>query len=171
MNLPYELIHAPKLAEFRHLRFDMSPVQLGLCASPWHVAVASISRERPSILARLFERWPTPTLLSASDTELENVLPDTSRTKIRYIQRLCFRWDVATWFDLRDLTGVSFYVAAAVALYCFGNTDEADCDEEFANIIPLNRMNDPYTVNGIQYRTIEGAYSGFTRMGIVHIHA
>lgn len=126
MLLPRELIqHVPWP---KNLHFGMSPFQLGLCGSPWHVAVASVClcrcKRNVPVLSHMFRQWPTPQLMEASDVSLEAVLAPLGlqRQRARHIQQLSSKWYLESWDDLRDFKGVGDYVVDAVALFCFGNT-------------------------------------------------
>lgn len=124
MKLPPQLIRAAPWPDA--IRFDLSPIQLGLGGSPWHIAVASIAlrktRDDSATIASVFRSWPTPLHMESSDTELERVLQPLGlqRVRARSIQQLSRKWYLDTWDDLSDLSGVGDYVSDAVSLFCFG---------------------------------------------------
>ena len=127
MLLTPALLRSLKLPQPHELRFDLHPVQAGLLGSPWHVCIASIltpkdGQHRPHILKELFNQYPNPLMLSISDEhELQDLLRPLGfhRTRARYLQRISWKWDAGGWEDLRELPGVSEYVAACVELFCF----------------------------------------------------
>ena len=132
MLIPRELIRSAPFAQA--LRFDLSPIQLGLGASPWHVAVASVMlcrvKRNVSVVASVFRRWQTPTLLAESDDALADALRPLGfqRQRARQLQTLSRKWDTDTWELLTDLPGVGQYVNDAVGLFCFGCTDLESSD-------------------------------------------
>lgn len=136
MLLSPELIRSVPLPQPDELRFDLSPIQLGLCRSPWHVTMSSMILVRckrvPSIHKWLFEQYPTPQALSvANECDLQSLLRPLGfhRTRTRYMQRASWRWDAGGWKDLRDLPGVGNYVADAVQLFCFDCVDMDSTDQ------------------------------------------
>ena len=133
MSLPRELIRAAPWPD--RLRFDCSPIQLGLQGSPWHVVVSSIllcrARRMPTVLEDLLYAYPTPELLASADTSaLERIVQPTGlhRNRARHLQQLSHKWYLNTWNDLRDLQGVGQYVADAVGLFCYG-CKAVECDD------------------------------------------
>lgn len=153
MRLPRNLIRAAPWPDT--LRFDLSPVQVGLGGSPWHVAVASIMlcrvARKAHIIAEAFRVWPTPELMEASDVELEELLQPLGlqRQRSRSIQLLSRKWRLDTWDELGDLSGVGAYVNDAVGLFCFGVTDLASRD------VVLTRYAASYTGPRLLEPTVE----------------
>lgn len=143
MRLPPELLRLTPCPQPHELRFDLLPIQVGLCRSAWHVTIASIihTTVRPRIVQSLFNLCPNPLMLALADVIDLQVLLGFHRTRCRHLQRLSWRWDTSGWSDLRDLPSISKRVADAVQVYCFG---------------PL--MSTPSTVDGVEYKTIKDAY-------------
>jgi len=113
------------------LSFDMHPIQLGLGASPWRVAVCSmlLCRSRYQqvlpVVQELFRRWPTAAALArADDGELESAIRSLGlyRNRRRQLQRFSSLYTGDSWAELMDLPGVGVYVADAVGIVCFGDT-------------------------------------------------
>lgn len=133
MRLPPELLRATWPASL-DMRFDLSPVQAGLLGSAFHVAVASMLLVRVALdrgtVARVLTEWCTPELMERSGTALEVEVRHLGlhRQHVRFVQGLARRWWASGWTDLRELSGVGRYVAAAVELFCFGCADDAGCD-------------------------------------------
>ncbi len=131
------MIPLPRLAiKARHstnvLRFDLSPLQLGLGGCPWRVAVCSILlvRTRVTQVVRvapeLFDQYPTPMELAEAPrgklAELVGPL-GLQYSRAKTLVRFSTRFLEDAWTDMRDLPGVGPYVSDAVGLVCFGCTE------------------------------------------------
>lgn len=123
-----DLLAIPRCAK---PRFDCAPIQAGFNRDPWMVAVASmlLCRTRRSqmepVVRRLFEEFPGPAELARARAEyLEQILRPLGlqRNRARQLSRFSAMW-FGGWRELRELPGVGVYVADAVGLLCFGDTD------------------------------------------------
>lgn len=130
--LPRDLIKATKYSGHR---CDLSPIQVGMGRDPWKVIVASQllqrTRRNERITKELFDWWPTPGALAASDTALEDLLRPLGlhRVRARQLQRMSLRYAEWAFEDIRDLPGCGPYVCDAVGLFCYGCTDLDSSDE------------------------------------------
>ena len=110
--------------------YDQMPIQLGMGAHPWSVAVCSMlmCRARRSnvepVLQELLSRWPTPGDMCRAEGHEELLRPlGLQRNRARQLQRFSSLYLSEAWSDLRQLPGVGIYVADAVGLFCFGCTE------------------------------------------------
>lgn len=112
------------------LRYDLTPLQLGMDRHPYYVAVASMLMCRTRrlqaepVLRELLRRWPVPSFLAASDTaELEQVVRPCGlhRNRSRMMQRFANRW-LSAWTVFEELPGCGgTYIADAVRLFCLND--------------------------------------------------
>src|SRR4051812_22118673 len=109
MRLPRELLTA--MPRCTTPRFDLSPLQVGLGGSPWHVTVASMLMvrvpRRADVIAHVFREWETPELMACSDRALADSLRPLGlhERRARTIQQLCRRWTTNSGRGCRDLKG------------------------------------------------------------------
>ncbi len=117
------------MARLGELTFDKQPLQVGLCRSPWHVAVSTLLIQRgvhaPRVHEALYCLCPNPLMMALSDTDELGALLSLHRSRVRQLQQLSHKWDARCWRDLRELPGISDYVADAVQLFCFNK--ESTC--------------------------------------------
>ncbi len=119
------------------LRYDLSPLQLGMDRHPYYVALSSIllcktrrARAEP-VLRELLRCWPVPSCLSmAEETDVQCVIRPCGlhRNRTRILQRFASRW-LSNWTVFEDLPGCGVYVSDAVRLFCLGRTD-LTCNDE-----------------------------------------
>ena len=116
-------------------------LQESLGGDPWKVAVASMllcrtrRRQAETALQKLLFRWPGPEYLCRADiVDVQSVVRSCGfyANRARQLIRFSSLYLGDAWEDLRDLPGVSLYVADAVGLVCFGcseleSTDAALC--------------------------------------------
>ena len=112
------------------------PLQLSLGGCPWRVAVGSmlLCRTRrvqaEPVLRKLLARYPVPELLCRAEDIEEIVRPcGLYRNRARQLVRFSSLWLSDGWEEMRELPGVGIYVADAVGLFCFGDT-ELECVDE-----------------------------------------
>lgn len=130
--LPRDLVLSTKYSN--SIRFDLSPIQLGLGRDPWKVIVASQLlvrvKRNVDIIRGVLTTWPTPATLAASDSVLEAVLRPLGlwRRRAAQLQRMSLLYAEGAFQDVRDLPGVGPYVSDAVGLFCYGCTDLESSD-------------------------------------------
>lgn len=117
--------------------FAAVPLQLGMQRDPWRVALASmllcrakrVQAER--VLRILLTRWPTPADLMRAEIKAvqEAVRPcGLHRARARILQRFCAVWLGDHWHAMQGMPGVGMYVADAIGLFCFDDTDLESSD-------------------------------------------
>ena len=127
MNLIPQLLKNRIVGEYT---LSHTPLQAGLGGCPWRVAIASmlLCRTRrvqaEPVLRELLFRWPTAAALAVAEGVEEVCRPcGLHRQRARQLQRFSNEYLADWWKDLRELTGVGVYVADAVSLFCFGETN------------------------------------------------
>jgi adenine-specific DNA glycosylase len=126
-------------------RFDLQPIQRGLCGDAWRVAVASMyirrgrSHQQAATIQQMLHRWPVPEAMAGAQG-LQDVLRSPTRNRCdSRIQRFCNRWLCDNWEDMRELPGVCTYVADAVAIFCFGSMEATSSDKILQGYIASQR--------------------------------
>lgn len=134
MKLPNKLVRNCDNSD-EEPSFSESPLQLGMREDAWRVTVASVllcrarRQQAEGVLRELLSRWPTASHLAVAEGMEEVLRPvGLHRNRARQLQRLSSLWNTEAWGDLRDLPGVGLYVADAVGLFCFGDTNLESTD-------------------------------------------
>jgi endonuclease III len=114
------------------------PLQCCMGRSPWRVAVASMLLCRTKrvqaqpTLQWLLDMYPVAPLLARAEplTLAELVRPcGLHHNRARQLIRFSGQYLSSHWADMSTLTGVSVYIADAIALFCFGRTELYSSDE------------------------------------------
>ena len=107
-------------------------LQESLGGCPWRASIASMllcrttRKQAESALQALLRRWPGAEYLCRADVaDVESVVRPCGlyRNRARQLVKFSSLYLGDAWSDLRELPGVGAYVADAVGLVCFGDTD------------------------------------------------
>lgn len=135
--LPRLLCVAAQRTAAASVRYDLVPLQRGLCGCPWRVAMASVLLNRTThvqarrALHSVLDRWPTPELLGREDPwKVSPYIRSCGfvEKQTKDVVALSRLWLTDDWTDVRDLPGASPYVTDAVGLFCFGCLDLVTTD-------------------------------------------
>lgn len=129
-------------------RFDLFPLQLGM-PSPWHVIVASLTRSvsrkyAAQFTQKILDRWRNPSQLAlASVEELRLILRRGTHAQriARSMIGISKRWHSDDWRDLRDLPGVTVYIADCVQVFCFQEYQLTCTDKELHTFVKVIHEN------------------------------